>query len=225
LNTNANLATILYQGLPLLPPVLIAFGCATAGEMLVRGTIEGVRRVATDPLGVARDVVSRVADVRDIVGRMLSEGPRNFFGNLAIGSLNALMDRVDPGNRFHRLEPLNVRAEVGPTIRALVENATGRLDPVRMAPTNVTENLEELTARLRGMVEGPSIDPTTATAVEPVGTTPSEQDAINGLLMLSNGLIVFEPASNGGSKYRTSKNKRKTPRKKKLSKKNLRRRH
>lgn len=247
LNTGVNVATILYQGLPLLIPGLIAYGCATAGEALVHGTIRGVRRAVTDPLGVARGVTRRAADIRDVVARLLAQGPRLFLGNLAVGAFNALMDTVDPDGRFHRLESFTPGA-VGPSIQAHLEEITGRrptadaaaaapgmrpvLQAVLLVPPEIPGgNIEDIRVRIRDLLEGPVANPAEAVPGGPVGTTDEERNALLALLQLAEHNVVMDddlPQQEGGKrkpKYKTAKNKRKTPRTKKMSKKNLRRRH
>lgn len=249
LNTGVNVATILYNGLPLLIPGLIAYGCATAGEALVHGTIRGVRRAATDPLGVARDVAGRAADVRDVVARLIAQGPRLFFGNLAVGAFNALMENIDPDGRFHRLEPrpVHIRAPIGPGIQAHLEEIMGRapepaaaaeaaaavaapgmrpvLDAVMLVPPRLPE--PDIRERIGELLERPLLQPAAAEpGGGPVGITQEERDALMALLELADN--VYTPIQDGSSKkrkYKTAKNKRKTPRRKRMSKKNLRRRY
>jgi hypothetical protein len=212
-NTGVNLATILYQALPLLLPGLIAYGCATAGEALVHGTIKRARMAVSDPLGTVREVTGRIADIRDLVGRMLAQGPALFFGNIAVGALNTLMDAIDPTERFHRFVP---RGEGQPA-----------LDAAQLVPTTIPDgNIDEIRMRINDLIEPPA-----ATTGEPADITPEEKEALLALLQLAEEAVVLEDQPEkleGGKKKRrrrTAKNKRSTPRRRKMSKKNLRRRY
>jgi hypothetical protein len=242
LNTGVNVATILYQGLPILLPGLIAYGCSTAGEALVRGTIKRARMAVTDPLGTAREMTARVADVRDIVRRLLAQGPRLFFGNLARGAFNALLERIDPEARFHRLEEAGAAgaaAAAAPAAAAAAvtaaesagmarEAAAPGMQPVLDAVLLVPDvRFEDIRVIVNDLLEEPIQEPAQAVVGGPPGMTQEERDALLGLLDLAEQVALLPPEGGGKKKrkYKTAKNKRATPRRKRMSKKNLRHRY
>lgn len=236
LNTNANIVLILQQAFPIMLTGLIAYGCSTVGELTVHGILKELQRTVTQPGSVVRDIVGKVADIRDSIKKLLEQGPKMFFGNIAVGAFNRLMDSLDPEKRFHRFEQIppiqSLLPGMPPRIVAPSDEAAAaapRLNPVELYPEIENATADEVIARLQEILTEP---PAEATTTDP-SITEGDREAIEALLAMANGVVVLdqetgsEPASTGGRMKRrkaTKKNKRRTPRRRAMSKRNLRRR-